>query len=461
MPDAALVALREFGTMRVEDVLLPAVELAEGTAIDEPRVRSILSTQKILEIYPSSSRVFLPEGAPPRAGEIFRQPDLARTLRSLIEAEKRSLAAGAPRGQAIDAVRDAFYRGEIAKRIGVFSESNGGLLRADDFAAFRAKVEDAACTEFRGYTVCKPGFWTQGPAMLETLNILDGVDLGPMGLNSTAYIHQVVEALKLGYADRDAYYGDPDFVKVPGAALLSKAYGEKRRALIGENASLEFRPGEVEGAPGMHPAVSQMARADISDALMAKDTTCVTAIDKDGVMFSATPSGAWLPSVIAGDTGIPLTQRAQSFLLISGHPNELAPKKRPRVTLSPTLVTREGKPVLVMATPGGDNQDQSLLQVMLNILVFGSNAQSAVEAPRFQTRHLVSSFDNHGMMPGDLGLDERIPANVVNELNARGHKTNVRSRYNSGAAPVVIRVLPNGVLEAGADPYGHRSARAW
>jgi gamma-glutamyltranspeptidase/glutathione hydrolase len=205
-----------------------------------------------------------------------------------------------------------------------------------------------------------------------------------------------------------------------------------------------------------------MVRLRIDDALMARDTTCVTAADQYGMIFSATPSGAWLPSVIAGDTGVPLTQRAQSFLLVRGHPNELEPGKRPRVTLSPTLVTtQDGKPFLALATPGGDNQDQSLLQILLNTVIFGMNAEEAIEAPRFQTRHLVSSFDNHAMNPGDLLLDERIPPQVAVELRKRMHHVGVRSRWGSGAAPVMIRVAPNGSLEAGADPYGDRTARAW
>lgn len=202
-----------------------------------------------------------------------------------------------------------------------------------------------------------------------------------------------------------------------------------------------------------------MARVD--DELRMRDTTGVNAIDKDGMMFAATPSGAALPAVIAGDTGVPLTQRAQSFFLIAGHPNELAGGKRPRITLSPTLVTREGKPVMTLATPGGDQQDQALLQILLNVLEFGMNMQAAVEAPRFQSRHLVSSFDNHAMYRGDLGLDERIPAGVQADLAGRGHKTSMKSRWNSGSHPVGIRVLSNGVIEAGVDPYGYRVAHAW
>jgi gamma-glutamyltranspeptidase/glutathione hydrolase len=204
-----------------------------------------------------------------------------------------------------------------------------------------------------------------------------------------------------------------------------------------------------------------MLRVRIDDALMARDTTCLNAVDKDGVMFAATPSGAWLPSVIAGDTGIPLTQRGQSFLLIPGHPNELAGGKRPRVTLSPTLVTRDGKPAFTLSTPGGDNQDQALLQILLNMIEFGMNAEAAIEAPRLQTRHLVSSFDNHAMNPGDLILDERIAPAVYAAMTERGHKTSVSSRWNSGANPVSIRILSNGVIEAGADPYGYRVAQAW
>jgi gamma-glutamyltranspeptidase/glutathione hydrolase len=297
--------------------------------------------------------------------------------------------------------------------------------------------------------------------LIEALNILDGYDLRAMRWNSADYLHTLVEALKLAYADRDTYYGDPKFVKIPVEKLLSKEYGAERRKLISATASLDFRPGQIGPHPPHHPSEGEIARFKIDDALMARDTTCVDAIDKDGIMFSSTPSGAWLPSVIAGDTGIALTQRAQSFLLVPGHPNELAGGKRPRITLSPTLVLRDGKPYLALSTPGGDNQDQSLLQILLDVVEFGMNAEQAIEAPRFQTRHLVSSFDNHAMSPGDLLLDERINATVMTELAERHHRVGTRSRWSSGAAPVLIRVTPGGVIEAGADPYGYRAARAW
>jgi gamma-glutamyltranspeptidase/glutathione hydrolase len=349
----------------------------------------------------------------------------------------------------------------VARKIDAFSRENDGLLRYSDLAAFRIEPEEAASLSFRGFRVHKPGFWSQGPSMLQALNLLDGFDLAGMRLNTADYVHTVVEALKLAYADRDTYYGDPAFAEVPGKRLLSPEYAVERRALIGPSASGEFRPGRIGPNPPPHPSQVDTVSARIDDTLMARDTTCITTLDQFGNVFSATPSGAWLPSVIAGDTGIPLTQRAQSFLLISGHPNELAGGKRPRITLSPTLVTRDGNAYMALATPGGDNQDQSLLQVVLNTVVFGMDAQQAIEAPRFQTRHLVSSFDNHAMNPADLLLDERIPQPVGAELRARLHKVRVRSRWSGGAAPVMIRLTPQGVIEAGADPYGHRTARAW
>ncbi len=464
MVDAGLVALRDFGTKSFSEEIAEAIDLADGSGIDELRAGTIAHDAQFFEVWPYgkySRNVFTPGGHIPATGEVFHQPDLARTLRAMAAAEKRALASGKSRVEAIDAVRDYFYRGEIAKKIDAFSKEAGGLLRYEDMAGFRLEPEEAVVTTFKGYQVYKPGFWSQGPTMIEALNILNGFDLGAMKYNSATYLHTVTEALKLAYADRDTYYGDPKFNKIPIETLMSMEYGNERRALIGPNASLDFRPGKIGANPPVHPSLSEITRLKIDDALMAKDTTCVDAVDKDGVMFSATPSGAWMPSVIAGDTGIPLTERAQSFLLVPGNPNELAGGKRPRVTLSPTLVTKDGKPFLALSTPGGDNQEQSLIQVLLNVVIFHMDAEIALEAPRLQTRHLVSSFDNHAMNPGDLLLDDRIQAGVMEELAAKGHRVSTRTRWNSGAAPVAIRITPGGVIEAGADPYGYRSARAW
>lgn len=462
MVEAGLVALREFGTKSFAEVAQPAIDLADGMAIDEMRAGSIARSRRFFDLWPDSKKTFMPDGQVPMPGEIFRQPNLARTLRSMAAAEKKALAAGGNRAAGIDAVRDFFYRGEIAHRIDAFMKENDGLLRYEDMAAFKLQPEEPVSTDYRGYTVYKPSFWSQGPAMLEALNILEGFDLRSLGFNSAEYLHRVVESLKLAYADRDTYYGDPKFNHIPVATLLSKDYASERRKLIGHQASLDFIPGAINGKKGRHPIDMEIARTKIDPILKANDTTCVDAIDKDGLVFSATPSGAWLPSVVAGDTGIPLTERAQSFLLVDGSPNELAGGKRPRVTLSPTLVTQQGgKPYLALSTPGGDNQDQSLIQLFLDVVEFGMNAQAAVEAPRLQTRHLVSSFDNHAWTRGDLLLDERIPQSVMQELAARGHRVGVRSRWASGAAPVMIRVLPDGVIEAGADPYGYRVAHAY
>src|SRR5271168_1725731 len=390
MVDSGLVAFREFGTKSFNDAIGSAIELADGFAIDEMRAQSIAASRRFFDLWPTSKAHFLINGQIPRVGEIFRQPDLARTLRSMAEAEKKALAAGASRQAAIDAVRDYFYRGEIAHKIDAFMKANGGLLRYEDMAAFKLELEEPVMGTYKNYKIYKPGFWSQGPSMLQTFNIMEAFEGRTPPFNSAEYVHRLVEALKLAYADRDTYYGDPKFNHIPTDVLLSKEYGVQRRRQITDKASLDFRPGKINGKIGQHPAETEMARVKIDDELMAHDTTCVDAIDHDGIVFSATPSGAWLPSVIAGDTGIPLTQRAQSFVLIPGHPNELAGGKRPRVTLSPTLVTyTDGRPYVALSTPGGDNQDQALIQVFFDMAEYGLNAQNAVEAPRFQTRHLV------------------------------------------------------------------------
>lgn len=460
MVDGGLVALKTFGTKHFHEIVQPAIELADGLPIDQVRARSIAQATRFLRRFPTSQRVFMPGGKLARPGDIFRQPDLARTLRSMAAAEKRALGKGASREAAIDAVRDFFYRGDIARKIGQFVKENGGLLRYDDLAAYRTAVEEPLKTSYRGFEVYKAGFWTQGAVMLEALNILEGYDLKQMGWNSGDYIHALVESLKLSYADRDTYYADPEFSDVP-PQLVSKVYAAKRRQIIDmNNASSEFRPGEFGEEPP-HPSRYAGQLRPLTDALMSKDTTCINVIDKDGIMFSATPSGAWMPSVIADDTGIPLTQRAQSFVMIEDHPNVVEPGKRPRITLSPTIVTRVGHPFMALSTPGGDQQDQALLQVLLAALEFGMNPQEAVEAARFQTKHMVASFDDHAIERNVLLLDERIPQATVQQLELMGHKVERRSRWSSGSAPTAVKAKPDGVIEAGADPYAFRYAAGW
>ena len=301
--------------------------------------------------------------------------------------------------------------------------------------------------------------------MLEMLNLLEGYDLQAMGHNSADYIHTLTEVMKLGFADRDRYYGDPDFVRVPGAELLSKEYATLRRTLISnKSASLEQRPGDpVNKRPLLNNGVQpgSIGASRVPEGERANDTTCVNVVDKDGNMFSATPSGAWLPTVVAGDTGVMLGQRMQSFLLEDGHPNVLQPGKRPRITLTPTLVMKDGKPLMVLSTPGGDNQDQSLIQVLLNIVAFGMNVQEAVEAPRFQTLHLVSSFDDHRFNPGVLNLEDRIDKQVAADLQSRGHKVEMHTAWGNPSAPTVVMLRHSGSIEAGADPRRGRYAVAW
>lgn len=462
--DAVVTALDGFGTKSLAEVMQPAIELADGVPIDELRSTYIERTRKIFEPWPTSARLFLPGGQVPKPGDMFSQPDLARTLRTIVKAERDA----APRGRhaALTAARDYFYKGPIARRISEFCAANAGLLRAGDFAAFHAKVEEPAHCSYRGYEIYKTGFWAQGPVMLEMLNVLEGYDLRAMKHNSADYIHTLTETMKLGFADRDLYYGDPDFVRVPAAQLVSKDYGAVRRTLIdGKRASIEQRAGDpinkkplLVGAP--HSAL--IGQSTVPEAERANDTTCVNVVDKDGNLFSATPSGAWLPTVVAGDTGVMLGQRMQSFLLEEGHANVLQPGKRPRVTLSPTLVTKDGVPFMVLSTPGGDNQDQSLLQVLLNILEFGMNVQEAVEAPRFQTQQLVSSFDDHRINPGILNLEDRIPKQIGDDLSSRGHKIEMQSSWGNPSAPTVIKFnAESRVIEAGADPRRGRYALAW
>jgi len=460
MVDAALLALQRFGTLPFGEVAEPAASLAQQHPIDNMRSRSIAEASSFLRLFPTSLAVYAPDGRRPRPGDLFRQDDLAATIRSMVRAERAALAAGKSREDAIEAVRDYFYRGPIAREIADFVKSDGGLLRYEDFAAFRLEVEQPLRTVFHGYEVYKAGFWTQGAVLLQALNILEGYDLEALGWNTPQYIHHLVESLKLAFADRDAWYADPQFVSVP-VELLSKQYASDRRALINpKRASTKFRPGTFGKRRPVHPSRHPLRRP-LPDALASKDTTSINIASADGMLFSASPSGAWMPSVIAGRTGIPLTQRGHSFLTIPGHPNVVEPGKRPRITLTPTLVTHRGEPFMALSTPGGDQQEQALLQVLLAALVFNFNAQAAVEAPRFQSKHLVASFDDHAMEPNVLLLDERMPSFVFEDLDALGHQVELRRSRNSGSAPTAVKVLRNGVIEAGADPYAFRYAAGW
>ena len=464
--DACVTALDQFGTKTLAEVMEPAIQLADGFPIDELRVQYIKTRAPIFSQWPDAKRVFLPGGEIPKVGDIFVQANLARTLREIVRAERlASKSTRNNRHAGLMAARDYFYRGPIARRIGDYMQANGGLIAADDFARFAAKVGQPVETDYHGYQVYKAGFWTQGPAMIETLNLLEGFDLKKMGHNSLAYIHTLAEAIKLALADRDRYYGDPNFVKIPSTELLSKNYAALRRPLIDErHASLAQQPGDPLNMKAvLASAVQTIGKASaVPEIERANDTTCVNVVDKDGNLFSATPSGAWLPAVVAGDTGVLMGQRLQSSLTDPNSPNVVAPGKRPRITLTPTLVLKGGEPFMVLSTPGGDNQDQALLQVLLNIIEFGMNPQEAVEAPRFDTQHYVSSFDDHEFLPGSLNVESRVSLKTIQELSQKGHKVKVQGEWGTLSAPTVIMFDPKtGVAAAGADPRRSRYAVAW
>jgi len=464
--DACVTALDQFGTKTLAEVMEPAIQLADGFPIDELRVQYIKTRAPIFSQWEAAKRVFLPGGEIPKVGDLFVQADLARTLREIVRAERlASKGMRNNRHAGLMAARDYFYRGPIAHRIGNYMQANGGLIAADDFAKFAAKVGQPVETNYRGYEIYKAGFWTQGPAMIETLNMLEGFDLKKMGHNSPTYIHTLAEALKLAFADRDRYYGDPNFVKIPTTELLSKEYAALRRPLIDErHASLAQQPGDPMNMKAvLASAVQTVGRAStVPQIERANDTTCVNVVDKEGNMFSATPSGAWLPAVVAGDTGVLMGQRLQSSLTDPNSPNVVAPGKRPRITLTPTIVLKNGEPFMVLSTPGGDNQDQALLQVLLNIIEFGMNPQEAVEAPRFDTQHYVSSFDDHEFLPGSLSVESRVGLKTIQELSEKGHKVKVQAEWGTLSSPTVITYDPKtGVAAAGADPRRSRYAVAW
>jgi gamma-glutamyltranspeptidase/glutathione hydrolase len=464
--DACVTALDQFGTKSLAEVMQPAIELADGFPIDELRVEYIKTRSPIFSHWPDAKRLFLPNGEVPKPGDIFVQTDLARTLREIVDAETNALKKAAnDRHAGLMAARDYFYQGPIAKRIGDYMQAHGGLLAAEDLARFHARVGEPVKAEYRGYEVYKAGFWTQGPALVEELNVLEGYDLKAMGHNSADYVHTVIEALKLGFADRDRYYGDPNFVKIPTSELLSKEYAAVRRGLIEkEHASLTQQPGDPSNMRALLAGAEQrVGRTSTVPAIeRANDTTCVNVIDKDGNLFSATPSGAWLPALVAGDTGVLMGQRLQSAMIDANSPNVVAPGKRPRITLTPTIVLHNGEPFMVLSTPGGDNQDQALLQVFLNIVEFGMNPQEAVEAPRFDTQHFISSFDDHEFLPGSLNIEARFPEATITDLKARGHKVKVQTAWGTLSSPTVIVYNPqNGVSSAGADPRRGRYAVAW
>lgn len=461
--DAWYLLLDRWGTMSFAEVLTPAIEMAEqGFPLSNRLAAAINGTRKLRK-YPTSARLYVPGDRRWQPGDIFRNPDLARTLRRLVEAERQDSAQG--RRAALRAARDRFYRGDIARELARFSEQNGGLFRYEDFAEYSAKVEEPVWIDYRGYRIYKNASATQGPAELFALNLLEGYDLKGMGHNSAAYIHISAEAVKLAMADRDKYLGDMDRIRIPYEGLLSKEYARERRQLIDpERASLEYRPGEPERfVPGMELLVRPADYRIAGPGDHEGDTSYLAIVDKDRNVVSFTPSlhTAFGTGVVMGDLGFSFNCRGDYFSLVEGHANALEPGKRPRSTLQSTLVVRDGRPVMAMGSPGGDDQCLRTMQTFLNIVEFSLNVQQAIEAARWTTRSFPASPFPHTMYPGDLGLEERIPEPVRKALAAKGHKVRVGGPWSLGANAALVVDWASGVISAGTDPRCDAYALAW
>ena len=456
-----ILLLCRFGTMRLSDVLSPTIRLASrGFPVYDALHKSIAAcADRFRDEWPSSAGVFMPDGRVPPIGSVWRQPDWAATFSRLTDAESRFK----DRHDGLRAAHDGFYRGSIAKGIVTFCQthpvrdasgkSHAGLLTMEDFDGFEARIEEPVGTSYRGVNIFKCSSWTQGPVLLQALNLLEGFDLVAMGHNSADYIHTVVECMKLAYADREFYYGDPDMADVPLDRLLSKPYAEERRRLVDPaSASLELRPG---GKPALKIDVVTDANgaSPLEPGGPVGDTTKLEVIDEAGNMVSATPSGGWLMSspVVPG-LGFPLGTRGQMFSLAEGHPNCLQPGKRPRTTLTPSAATIDGKPFMVFGSPGGDGQDQWALQFLLNVLEFGMSLQAAVEAPTFWTCHFPASFYPRAAEPGSLYLEGRVPETVREELAGRGHRVNAVGDWSGGYTLAASIDPQTGVRCAAASP---------
>ncbi len=461
--DAWYILLERWGTMSFGQVLAPAIELAEnGFPLGRELANTIASAKKLRK-YPTSTRLYLPDGTAPKAGEIFRNPDLARTLKKMVEAERQ--VSGAGRLAGLKAARDRFYRGDIAQAMAKFCEENEGLFRLTDFMEYTAKVEEPVFIDYRGYQVYKNPSATQGPAELFTLNMLEGYDLKGMGHNSADYIHASAEALKLAFADREKYLGDMDYIRIPFVGLLSKEYANERRQLIDPaKASLEFRPGVAEkyqkDASLLHSSPRRSAQGGAGHD---GDTSYIAVVDADRNMVSFTPSlhDSFGTGIVIGDLGFIINCRGDYFSLIPGEANALVPGKRPRSTLQSTLVLRQGKPHMVMGSPGGDDQIMRTMQTFLNMVEFGMDVQQAIEAPRWSTRSFPASTFPHAMVSGDLSVEARVPEPVQKLLEAKGHLLKVNGAWSLGLNEAIVVDLDGRTLSAGADPRGEGYAWAW
>jgi len=467
---AALTVLEKWGTMSFEEVAAPGMAYAEhGFPMRNSTARSIRSQLKFFERWPGNKTYWLkPDGSQYQPGETIKLPALARTLKRMVEAERGAKSRG--RAAGLVAARDRFYKGDIAKEMVAFLQQHGAPFDLADFSDYFARIEEPAKTTYRGYTIYKHGFGSQGPVLLQALNILEHFDLHAMGYASADYLHTVTEAMKLAYADRDTYYADPAFVQVPAEGLLAKAYAKERAALINPaKSSTTFIAGDplkydskVKQWPFWkanveNGATPRTAREDDSSGIV-KDTTHMAIVDRDGNIFDVTPSGGWVPgAVILGDTGIGMSVRGEQFWLDKTRANQIRPRARPRYTLTPSLVFKGDTPIMGIGTPGGDNQDQTILQAFLSIVEFWDdwypNLHWALERPRAQTQHFYGSFWPHSAGFNKLSVESTVPDAVYKELQGRGHDVSRLGPFGmSGCATVVMIDPATQNRFAGADP---------
>lgn len=493
-PGGLMVMVAEYGKLSLAEVLAPAIEMAHGYAIEQSQADNMERRRGIIQRWPSSSKVFLPhldpdhpdQRAAPRAGEVFKQADLAATLEKLVATEAEALAVGKDRKQAIYAAYERFYKGDIAAQLVAATRAAGGLITMDDLANWEVKLEQPVTTNYRGVDVYKLTTWTQGPVLLQALNILEGFDLKSMGYNTTRYIHTLYQAMNLAFADRDFYYGDPYFPPAePLAGLLSKDYAAQRRKLIKADGMIEnLKPGDPYAFQnGSNPferlrqqwtPVPPVAEASGIDGFQQTNvmdhdegfkagTTSIQAADAEGWVVSVTPSGGWIPAFIAGATGVGLSQRMQSFVLDEKlNPyNVVAPGKRPRVTLTPSLALKDGKPLLAFSVQGGDTQDQNLLQFLLNMQEWGMNVQQAADGRgNILSYQMQSSFGAHQAQPGRLQVTDQVATYTREQLTAMGYDVELVERtYNPTTA--IWFDFENGTMQGGASDQGDDYGIAW
>ncbi len=457
-PAAWVLALERFGSMSFGEVASAAIRLArDGFAIDTYTAAQIRLHADDYRRWRSNAEIYLPDGEPPQPGQLFVQSDLARTLQYMVD-EETAAASAHGRSAGLQAVHDAFYRGDIAQTIVRYHRDNGGLLREQDLAQFSVDIEPPARTHFQGLDIYTCGFWCQGPVLLQALNMLAGFDLQQFEHNTHAYIHVLAEALKLAFADRHHYYGDPRFVDVPMEGLLSKDYAAQRRLLIQmDRAWPEMPPAGDPRLGKATAATTNPASTATNSPPMSRDTTYVCVWDSAGNVFAVSPSDTSSETVVIPGTGLcPSARGTQSW----ADPNvaaSIAPGKRPRLTPNPALALRDGRPHLAFGTPGGDTQPQSMLQALLNMVVFGMDPQSAVESPRFISWSFPNSREPHSYHPGLLMLESRIAREIGDALAALGHRVKwwPPRTGEAGGVCVIRRDADSGILHAGAD---HRRA---